>query len=442
MRFDTAVIVGGSISGLLTAAAIKDHCNKIEILDKDAIPQELSSTSRKYVPQAQHAHLILAGGETAMESLVPGLRKLALEEGAVLLDATRDWYSCFQEGMLPTYRSDISTLCISRALLETLLRKLILENSDNIVFKDSVRVQQIELGEGQHRVIYTSKGETISRAADLAVDARGRGSDAKKLVEEKGIHVKSEIVKPFIGYTSAWFNMPLNLPGNKRGLIVMARSPNNPTGAVLVPVEEGRYVLTCFGFNRNYPPETWHEILEFTRSVRDTVIYEAIKEAKPHTIKVFHKDVNYFHRFAKNRDWIDGFLVVGDAISSFNPIYGQGMATAAIASVRLNEILHTAQDTRTLQQVLTDTYKDPWIVSGNEDLRWSGTEVENRPFGLAAIHTMGDRIARAATIDKEVTTAYVKVLHMLERPTTFFHPKILLKIFSSQKVKQENSARV
>ena len=97
-----AVVIGAGIGGLLAAAALSRAAPETEILllDRDALPD--GPENRRGVPQGRHAHLLMAGGWSAMETLFEGgmrerlldagAREISLGSGMLALTADAGWF--------------------------------------------------------------------------------------------------------------------------------------------------------------------------------------------------------------------------------------------------------------------------------------------------------------------------------------------------------------
>jgi 2-polyprenyl-6-methoxyphenol hydroxylase-like FAD-dependent oxidoreductase len=70
---DRAVVIGGSIAGLLTARVLSDYFEHVTILERDAV--EDRPVHHRSVPQGHHRHALLHGGQDVLESLYPLLRR-------------------------------------------------------------------------------------------------------------------------------------------------------------------------------------------------------------------------------------------------------------------------------------------------------------------------------------------------------------------------------
>ena len=78
---DRAIVIGGSMAGLLAARVLTDRFAEVVIVDRDTFPAD--ATFRKGVPQSRHLHVLLARGAHILEELLPGFRADLAAEGAV-----------------------------------------------------------------------------------------------------------------------------------------------------------------------------------------------------------------------------------------------------------------------------------------------------------------------------------------------------------------------
>ena len=76
-----AIVIGGSISGLLAARILSDFYKKVIILERDDLSTD--GPHRRGVPQGRHAHALLAGGLQVIENLFPAISDDLLSAGAV-----------------------------------------------------------------------------------------------------------------------------------------------------------------------------------------------------------------------------------------------------------------------------------------------------------------------------------------------------------------------
>src|SRR5919108_4193657 len=83
-----AIVVGGSITGLLAGRVLADHFEQVSIIERDVYPDH--PTFRRGVPQARHLHGLLARGKQIMEALFPGLDAELAAAGCPAGDAASD----------------------------------------------------------------------------------------------------------------------------------------------------------------------------------------------------------------------------------------------------------------------------------------------------------------------------------------------------------------
>ncbi len=79
----TAIVIGGSIAGLLAAAALAPHFARVVVLDRDELPPESKKYRSGVPPHGYQFHGLSVGGRLAMEALLPpGFTDAAVAEGA------------------------------------------------------------------------------------------------------------------------------------------------------------------------------------------------------------------------------------------------------------------------------------------------------------------------------------------------------------------------
>ena len=434
-----AVILGASIAGLLAARALAPHFEKVLLLERDNLPN--GPEHRSGTAQAQHAHILLRRGLTGLEQMFPGYTKKLVDAGAVMTNATRDWYSLFPMGAFPKFESDMEFLCASRPLIEHTLRATLLDQYTNVGIRGGCNVTGIQLStHAPPQITFLPDAEKHSEnmVADLVIDATGRNSRSPYWLQQQGFaKVRETLVKPYLGYATRLFKN-VTMPAGVRATVVMAKDPDMTRGGVLFPIENDQYICTLYGFSKDYPSTPEDEFLKFAKSLRSDVIYKGIVHANPQTpAKAFVKNESVYRHYAENEIWPQGFLVTGDAICSFNPIYGQGMTAAVIASETLAKTIQQSNAasvswTKQAQRKIVNTYRAAWTISTNEDLRWPATEGSKAGFALRAMHRFSDLIGVAATHDQCVAYTYIKVLHMTATPAALLTPWMIARIFKAR----------
>jgi 2-polyprenyl-6-methoxyphenol hydroxylase-like FAD-dependent oxidoreductase len=109
---------------------------------------------------------------------------------------------------------------------------------------------------------------------------------------------------------------------------------------LLLPVEGDRWMVGLAGAGRDYPPTDEAGFLQFAASLRSPIIHDAIRHARPLSpIHGYRQTDNRWRHYDQAQRWPERLVVVGDAACTFNPIYGQGLTTAALAGVTLNQCL-------------------------------------------------------------------------------------------------------
>jgi hypothetical protein len=241
-------------------------------------------------------------------------------------------------------------------------------------------------------------------------------------------------IKINVGYASRFYRRQ---PGEERDAIaylISSTPPHGKRGGVLFAVEGDRWIATLVGFLGDHPPADEPGYLEFARSLPTPDVYSRIRHAEPLSDIVLHKFPSNLRRhYEKMARFPQGYVVLGDALCSFNPVYGQGMTVAAMEALTLAECLR-AQTGRDLTGLPARFFKKvspvvdiPWTMATGEDLRF--TEVQGpRAPGADFINGYVAQVHRAAMTDPVVCRAFFNAANLNQPPASLFHPAILVRV--------------
>jgi 2-polyprenyl-6-methoxyphenol hydroxylase-like FAD-dependent oxidoreductase len=432
---ERAVVIGASMAGLVAARVLAEHYREVTVLERDRLPA--APGPRNGVPQARHTHVLLVRGRQILEQYFPGIVEELVADGATLFDSTADARFLTPLGWLPRFKTGLSTVSCTRGLLEWHVRRR-LAGCGNVLFVEEVWVTGLIQADGMRRVNGVSvrsrspgsdRPETFF--ADLVVDASGRDSSTPQWLTRLGrAQPPQKLVNSYVGYSTRIFTRP---EGGRDWLIatIHASPPDATRAAVILPIEGNRWIATMVGYARDYPPTDEAGFMDFARSLRDPIIFEALREAEPLTpIVGYRRTENNMHLYERVDDWPQGLIVVGDAVCCFNPIYGQGMTNAAICATILQDLLRgtTREFEAEFQKRLARHNSTPWLLATNEDFRFPQTEGERPRGGTRLIQRYIDRLFIASVEDPEIFEAFISVAHLLKGPGYLFRPKVVAKV--------------
>ena len=421
-----AIVMGGSMSGLLAARVLSDHFEEVILLERDVFPT--SAENRRGVPQGHHTHGLLASGGQVLEQLFPGIRDQLIREGAVPGDIAHKgrWFN--EGGCLAQFPSELAGLVMSRPFLENIVRKRVL-SLHNVTPKENTQVQGLAMSGNKSSVTGVCAGDSVLEA-DLTVDATGRGSRTPQWLEDAGYpRPKEERVEVALGYTTRLFRRnPKDLDGDMA--VIVPPTPAGKRGGVMLAQEGDRWTVTLIAHFGNYAPEDLGGFIEFARTIPAPYIYEVIREAEPlgnaasaRFPASSRRRYEHLGRFPVN------FLVTGDAICSFNPIYGQGMSVAALEAMALATILKSGSMdlARPFFSRIAKVVDIPWAIAVGNDLRIPET-IGPRNAVVRFINWYMSKLHRAAHRDPVPALAFHRVANLLAPPPSVMHPRVVWRV--------------
>lgn len=428
-----AVIIGASMGGLLAARVLADFYDQVTILERDTLPS--IGEHRKGVPQAKHTHLLLARGREILEALFPNMTQELVSQGAVYED-WRELGHWFQSGGYHCqFKSGLRALGISRPLLEGYVRARLMELPNLrlidtcdalglVASPDNIRVTGVRLISRQ----VGSAEETID--ADLVVDASGRGSRAPTWLRALGYSSPEETeVRVNVTYASRLYRRKADDLGGQVGALI-AVSPQNPRGGVLVAEENSQWIVTLFGYFEHKPPTDEQGFLGFARALEAPDIYHVIRDAEslgdivPATMPASQR--RYYERLTR---FPEHFLVIADSICNFNPVYGQGMTVAALEAVALQKCLLAGTHglARRFFKQAGEVVDIPWQIAVGNDLRIPQVEGK-RTARTRFIHWYINKLHIAARQDPAVALAFHNVANLIAPPSSILRPQVALRV--------------
>lgn len=437
----SAIVIGGSITGLMAARVLIEHFDRVTILERDCFTGK--PEFRQGVPQSLHVHALLAKGKEILEQLFPGLSNELIDNGALGTDVVADWRYLFAEGWAPDFDSGITMITCSRNLLENAIRQR-LSKYRNLEFLEAHQAIGLSLSNDNKSVVGIKVKDRQNRElklfARLVVDASGRNSQTPKWLESLGYQKPQEtVINSFMGYASRWYQKPPEFTASWKGIVLKTKPQDCQRGGVLYPIENQTWIVTLAGIGKDYPPTDEDGFLEFARSLRSSEIYQTIANVRPSSpIYGYRRTENRFLHYEKLSRFPENLLVMGDATCSFNPVYGQGMTAAALAGLTLADCLkqkklgQSSQNllglSRSFQKRLAQVNEIPWLMATSEDLRWSTTIGAKPDLKMRLMHGYIEKVIGFGCHDNQVYQTFIEVAHMLKQPTALFTPKVFLKV--------------
>jgi 2-polyprenyl-6-methoxyphenol hydroxylase-like FAD-dependent oxidoreductase len=438
---DHAVVLGASMAGLLAARVLADTYGQVTVIDRDELPE--TPTNRRGVPHGHHIHALLARGQQALEELLPGLTAELVSQGVPAGDVLADARLYLSGHRLRQAHTGLGLLSASRPVLEGHARARMRALS-NVAFLDSRDVAGLTITPDGGRVTGArvlrradgSAEELI--AADLVVDATGRGSRTPVWLEALGYpRPPTERVQIGLGYATRTFRLP---PDALQGdlAVVQTATPTHPRAGGLQALEGDRWLLTLAGILGDYPPTDPDGFLAFARSLQFPDIYEAVRDGEPLDAPVgFRFPASVRHRYERLDRLPAGFLVVGDAVCSFNPIYGQGMSVAALEALTLRRHLQRGVEPqpRRFFRDLARVVDVPWDMAAGGDLVFPGVR-GRRTLKLRLVSAYLTRLHAAAAHDAHLAIAFTRVAGLVTPPQSLLRPGIVLRVLRNDLVRR------
>jgi len=428
-----AVVLGASMAGLLAARVLADGYDRVTVVERDVLPH--SEAHRRGVPHGRHVHLLHARGRELLDELFPGFTEQVVQAGAAVGDTLGTTRLQLSGHRLRQANIGLPGLAASRPFLESHVRQRV-RTLPSVHFEEGCDVLGLVTDSERRRVIgvriaHRDEGGPEQRvSADLIVDATGRGSRAPIWLEQLGYPPPAEDrVEIGLGYATRCYRLRAGALGDDLG-IATGPTLDNPRAGIVAPLEGGRHIVTLAGILGDHPPLDPAGFDAFAASMCFPDIAEALVGATPLDDPVgFRFPASVRRRYERLRRFPAGLLVIGDAVCSFNPIYGQGMTVAAMEAATLRDLLGNGSSPAHRQyfQRIAKMIDTPWDIAVGADLAFPGVP-GRRTAKVRIVNAYVPRLHAASSTDSSLGRAFIRVMGMVDRPEGLLRPDRVLRV--------------
>lgn len=437
------------MAGLTAARALAEFFETVTVVERDTLSD--AADCRRGVPQGRQIHGLLLRGAQALEELFPGILDELVEAGAPAVDY-RDLsqlhfnmggHLAVQSGLLEGLRAYTP----SRPFLESHARRRV-RAIPNIELADNHDVVDVTSHTSRDRItgariVNRHNNSESELPADLVVDATGRGARTPAMLERLGYARPAEDdVVIHLMYASQLLRMPPESLHECACLV--APVPGRPTGMAMLTYEHDTVMFSVFGMAGNDPPVGCSAMCDFAEQFAPAHVLAAIRAAEPLGETAQHRfPSSRWRRYDKARLLPEGLLVVGDAVCSFNPIYGQGMTVAALEALELRNCLSrgTTDLPRRFFRATAKPIRQAWQLAAGGDL--SLPEIEGTPpLSTRLLSGYMDRLLTAAEYDIAALEQFLKVAWLVDAPSRLLRPSMMWRAASANPRRQKRPTPV
>jgi 2-polyprenyl-6-methoxyphenol hydroxylase-like FAD-dependent oxidoreductase len=435
---ERAVVLGASMGGLLAARVLADFFDTVAVVERDELPDD--PAVRRGVPQGRHVHVLLARGAQIFDELFPGLLDELVADGAPVWDdgelsklrLSFGGHDILRSGKVAKEPKALAIHMPSRPFLECHVRRR-LQAMSNVTILSGHEVVELTATPDRRRVTgvrVISRNDGVERelTGDVVMDAMGRGAHTPALLESLGY---GRPVEDHIVMHTNYVSQLLRIPAGtlKEMLVDIGPAPDRPAGMFLSGYENDTWMFTVFGMAGHQPPRDLAGMLSFAEEYCPAHLIAAMRAAEPMgDVAHHHMPSSQWRRYDKTARLPDGLLVCGDAICSFNPIYGQGMTVAALEAVALRACLRRgdADLPRRYFRASAKPIGVAWQMVASLDLAFPAV-AGRRSSWMRVATRLVDWALTASESDPVVAVRFFRVNSLIDAPIRLLHPAFVCR---------------
>ncbi|WP_436491874.1 FAD-dependent oxidoreductase [Actinokineospora sp. HUAS TT18] len=414
-----AVVAGGSLAGLLAARVLHDFADEVVIIEPDTLPD--TPLTRAGTPQANQFHVLLGLAQHLFghwfPTLLPrlGAGPYPIEDCCMYLDgATR--VAVPGDQLMP----------VPRPLLEFHVRAEVLALPKVRLVRD--RVVGLTIGLGRVDGVRLASGAAVH--GELVVDATGRASRLGDWLLRLDFQPPpKQRMDLDLGYATVLYHRYPDQRLDNLYAVHSLRSAGSaePGVSVVAPSGPDRWICSVSAYGKQRPTKSLADF--HARCEREPAAGFAalVHECEPASQVEVHRFPHSARRdFHQLRHFPAGVVPVGDAVASFNPVYGQGMPSAALHASALGAWLRSGDDVHAYFERLKVLVDAAWQTSALADFALPHVPGP-RPKGYRVMQAVGTAIDQATTTDPLVAKRFIDVINMRQHPSALLRPDILAR---------------
>jgi 2-polyprenyl-6-methoxyphenol hydroxylase-like FAD-dependent oxidoreductase len=431
-----AVVLGAGMAGLLTARVLSEFYEQVTVVERDRLPD--TPVQRKGIPQGRHLHSFLSRGCQLLDEFFPGILDELVDAGAAVVDdgdlsrvytrigayEANRWEKFADPAALVFYLA-------SRPFVEFHVRRRVAA-LHNVKFVDHHDVTEPTVI-ARDRItgvllVNRGTGERTALGADLVVDAMGRAARTPAFLENLGYG------RPTEQRSAANWAYSSQLLSIRAGAIAEKMVMVNPGKGLprvgLLAYENDTWMLTVGQFAVDgEPPTDMASMLTLAERSVPPSIRAALRSAQPlDNVAIFRNTAGVWRRYDCMQEFPAGLLVIGDALCSLNPIYGQGMTMAALEAIALHDYVREGgKEPQRFFRAAAKHIGPVWAMNQANDRVPSSMDGRRSLQTRFVIWTM-NKALKAARHDIVLTERFSRVTNLVDPPTRLRDPALLARV--------------
>ncbi len=438
------MVIGAGMAGLAAARVLSGRYAHVTVLDRDTLPDEVAP--RRGVPQGNQPHILLASGLGELEALFPGFEQELVDAGGTKFDTGTGLCTYRLGRRWPAVATGVELVAATRPQIEAIVRDRVAA-LPGVAIRDQIAVSGLAGSAAGITGVVLDTGETIE--ADLVVDCTGRGARSDRWLASLGLATpEHHEVKVGVAYASRLYRRSPGDLADWQAVFILPTAPAERVDGLAIPIEGDRWLVGIGGWHFPEVPLDTESFERFARELPDPLLAEVMERAEPLGDVVVAKFPSSRRRlFERMEQPTPGYVALGDAICSVNPIYGQGMTCTVLQASALGAALDQ-HERRTTSAMVSDYYaaaavvvETPWQFAVGGDFVYPQT-TGPRPRGIGLRNWYSRRIAYASQIDSEINRAFVRVQQLIDPPSVLTRPAFVARVLRMARKRLHGSGPV